>query len=191
MPSAQASTSDAQDAQASPAPVKPDVTTASGRPVTRTARLSAIEHALTTHVVTSQAQLAQLLRADGFEVTQATLSRDLDEMNAVKMRMPDGSTAYAINETGFDVTMPNGYDDARAKAQMAKVLVGLVTSVARAFNQVVVHTNSGAAQYVGSIIDRNSSDDVLGTIAGDDTILLICTDAASAQSIAQWLLSLT
>ncbi|WP_125963414.1 arginine repressor [Bifidobacterium dolichotidis] len=162
----------------------------SGRPGTKAARLSAIEEALTQHVVTSQAMLAEILQAQGFEVTQATLSRDLDEMNAVKVHRPDGSTAYAISEQNQEVSVNGLYNATRVKAQMAKVLTGLVTSVAHAFNQVIVHTNPGAAQYVGSVIDRYPSTNVLGTIAGDDTLLLICKDEQTATTVAEWLLSL-
>ena len=68
------------------------------------------------------------------------------------------------------------------------VLSGLVTSVAAARNLVVVHTPSGAAQYVASVIDKQPIDGVLGTIAGDDTVMVICADDDYAKQRAQWLL---
>ena len=78
----------------------------------------------------------------------------------------------------------------RTEAQMARVLNGLVTSVAAARNLVVVHTPSGAAQYVASVIDRQPIDGVLGTIAGDDTVMVICADDGTAVSRSDWLLGL-
>ena len=64
------------------------------RPATRAARLSAIEQALATHIITSQSQLSKILIDEDIAVTQATLSRDLDEMHAVKTRLKDGTVAY-------------------------------------------------------------------------------------------------
>lgn len=160
-----------------------------GRPATRTARLSAIEQALVTHVVTSQSQLSAILAAQGIEVTQATLSRDLDEMNATKTRMPDGSVAYTIDDQPPEAFADSGVD-AKAEAHMARVLSGLVTSVARANNLIVVHTSSGAAQYVGSVIDHQTVAGVLGCIAGDDTVMIICATNEVAEARADWLLNI-
>lgn len=130
------------------------------RPATRAARLSAIEQALATHIITSQSQLSKILIDEGIAVTQATLSRDLDEMHAVKTRLKDGTVAYAV---GRSVVASEGEDvGERGEAQMSRVLNGLVTSVAAAGNLVVVHTPSGAAQYVASVIDKQSIEGVLG-----------------------------
>ena len=73
---------------------------------------------------------------------------------------------------------------------MSRVLNGLVSSVAAAGNLVVVHTPSGAAQYVASVIDKQSIEGVLGTIAGDDTVMVICTNDDTAVFRSDWLLSL-
>ena len=165
-----------------------DQTPALQRPATRAARLSAIEQALLTCIVTSQSQLSQILADQGIEVTQATLSRDLDEMHAVKTRLKDGTVAYTV---GRSVVASEGEDvGERGEAQMSRVLNGLVTSVAAAGNLVVVHTPSGAAQYVASVIDRQPIEGVLGTIAGDDTVMVICTNDDTAVSRSDWLLSL-
>ena len=155
------------------------------RPATRAARLSAIEQALATHIITSQSQLSKILIDEGIAVTQATLSRDLDEMHAVKTRLKDGTVAYAV---GRSVVASEGEDV--GEAQMSRVLNGLVTSVAAAGNLVVVHTPSGAAQYVASVIDRQPIEGVLGTIAGDDTVMVICTNDDTAVFRSDWLLSL-
>lgn len=158
------------------------------RPATRAARLSAIEQALATHVITSQSQLSKILLDEGIAVTQATLSRDLDEMHAVKTRLKDGTVAYTVGR-GSSVADVEDVGE-RTEAQMARVLNGLVTSVAAARNLVVVHTPSGAAQYVASVIDRQPIDGVLGTIAGDDTVMVICADDGTAVSRSDWLLGL-
>ena len=153
-----------------------DHTPALQRPATRSARLSAIEQALLTRIVTSQSQLSQILADQGIEVTQATLSRDLDEIHATKTRLADGTEHPASNP------------DAKTEQQISRVLSGLVTSVAAARNLVVVHTPSGAAQYVASVIDKQPIEGVLGTIAGDDTVMVICSEDDVAKRRAQWLL---
>lgn len=163
-----------------------DQTPALQRPATRAARLSAIEQALLTCIVTSQSQLSQILADQGIEVTQATLSRDLDEIHATKTRLADGIVAYALGRQPEESASAN--PDAKTEQQMNRVLSGLVTSVAAARNLVVVHTPSGAAQYVASVIDKQPIDGVLGTIAGDDTVMVICADDDYAKQRAQWLL---
>lgn len=137
-----------------------DQTPALQRPATRAARLSAIEQALLTRIVTSQSQLSQILADQGIEVTQATLSRDLDEIHATKTRLADGTVAYALGRQPEESASAN--PDAKTEQQMNRVLSGLVTSVAAARNLVVVHTPSGAAQYVASVIDKQPIDGVLG-----------------------------
>lgn len=157
------------------------------RPTSRAARLSAVEEALLKHIVTSQSQLSQILADEDIEVTQATLSRDLDEIGAVKTRLADGTVAYTVGgRPGQDAAAPAG----KADQQMARVLPGLVTSVASARNLIVVHTPSGAAQYVASVIDRQPVDGVLGTIAGDDTVMIVCSDDETAGSRARRLLDI-
>ena len=142
-----------------------DHTPALQRPATRTARLSAIEQALLTRIVTSQSQLSQILADQGIEVTQATLSRDLDEIHATKTRLADGTVAYAVGKQNID-EHPASNPDAKTEQQISRVLSGLVTSVAAARNLVVVHTPSGAAQYV----------------------MVICSEDDVAKRRAQWLL---
>ena len=169
------------------------------RPVTRAARHGAIEDALATHVVTSQQQLAQILADQGFDVTQATLSRDLDELHAAKTRMPDGTMAYAVPTDAAPRTRNPSQAATSASASgaagrdeqiMARALSGLVTSIATACNLLVVHTPSGAAQYVASVLDRNPLKAMLGTIAGDDTVLVIVQDEAQAAATSSHLLAL-
>ena len=148
------------------------------RPASRAARLSAIEQALATHIITSQSQLSKILIDEGIAVTQATLSRDLDEMHAVKTRLKDGTVAY----------MSLLENEMRRFQFQQGDSEGFVNYAAR--NLVVVHTPSGAAQYVASVIDKQSIEGVLGTIAGDDTVMVICTNDDTAVFRSDWLLSL-
>lgn len=158
------------------------------RPSTRTARLSAIEQALRTHVVTSQSQLASILAEQDIAVTQATLSRDLDEIHAIKTRLADGTMAYTVQQQ--PVPPAEGSADEKEQQHMARVLSGLVTSVVRTGNLIVIHTSSGAAQYVGGVVDRRTTAGILGTIAGDDTVLVICADDEAAAQHTEWLLNI-
>lgn len=166
------------------------------RPMTKAARLSVIEDVLLNHIVTSQQQLLGMLAQQGLDVTQSTLSRDLDELHAVKTRKADGSVAYEMplpahaNTTGAQAVEPMPAASMRDEQQLSKTLTGLVISVAAAGNIVVLRTPSGAAQYLGSVLDRASLDSVLGTIAGDDTVMIVTSDAPSAQRTAQRLLAL-
>jgi transcriptional regulator of arginine metabolism len=153
-------------------------------PDNRTARLNVIQEILSNSVVSSQAQLSGMLADRGIEVTQATLSRDLDEMKAVKTRLKTGEMAYAL---GVEAQ----HDDETAEKidqQLSRGLSSLIVSVAAARNLVVVHTPEGAAQYVAGSLDRQSIEGILGIIAGDDTLMLVCADDEVARSRMQWLL---
>lgn len=174
-------------------------------PQTRAGRLAAIRTAIESTAITSQQQLSKILASQGFDVTQATLSRDLDELEAFKARNAQGIMSYLLPDS-FDAPSqsgqnPAGSDDgasaaagagtpARVRPQMSKVLSGLVTSVATASNQVVIHTPSGAAQYVASVIDAEPPQSVLGTIAGDDTVLIILASEALAKQYSVQLLEI-
>lgn len=157
------------------------------RPTTRVARLSAIQQALTTHIVTSQSQLSSMLADEGIEVTQATLSRDLEELKASKTRLADGTVAYTLGDHPREASTSQDAQS-RIEQQVAHAISGLVISVAASQNLVVVHTPAGAAQYVASVIDKQPLEGVLGTIAGDDTVLLVCGDTGIATKRGHWLL---
>ena len=86
-------------------------------------------------------------------------------MNAAKTRLADGTIAYAVADQVPLATVPESNGQGRGEQQLAKILTGLVVSVAHASNFVIVHTPAGAAQYVASGIDKHSIDGVLGTIA--------------------------
>ena len=124
-----------------------------------------IARLLEEHRVTNQAHLVELLAADGTEVNVSTVSRDLEELGAIKVRIPGGETAYAIPEMPRDQVAPEDH--------LRRVLGDWVVELARSGDLVVLRTPPGSAHVVGSAIDRAGLPDVLGSIAGDDTLLLI------------------
>jgi transcriptional regulator of arginine metabolism len=132
--------------------------------------------------VSSQAQLVQLLEAEGVVATQATVSRDLEELGAVKVRIPGGAMAYAI---------PDGNRERAPSDDHLKRLLGeFVVEVSHSGNLVVLRTPPGSAHVVASAIDRSSMPDTLGTVAGDDTILVVCTEQTGGNAVAARLAAL-
>jgi len=132
--------------------------------------------------ISSQAQLVQLLEAEGVVATQATVSRDLEELGAVKVRIPGGATAYAIPEHGRD---RGGSDD-----HLRRLMSDFVLDVAHSANIVVLRTPPGSAHVVGSALDRAALGDVLGTVAGDDTLFLVCKESVGGAAVASRLAEL-
>lgn len=168
-----------------------------GIPATRTARLSIVEQLIAQHIIESQQQLVDMLADEGIQVTQATLSRDLDDLKASKVRTPSGAFAYAVpEETQYaQVAAPANTSNEQPlspkfEQQLSKIIGGLITKVSAAQNLVIIHTPAGAAQYVASAIDKQPIDEVVGTIAGDDTVMMITTDNQSAQEKVSWLLDM-
>ncbi len=152
-------------------------------PQTKTARQARIVELVSRAEIRSQTELAELLAADGFGVTQGTLSRDLVDVGAVRVRTRDGDLVYALRGEGSFVRE-------RGEARLAQVCAELLTSAEASANLVVVKTPPGAAQYLASAIDKVGLPEVLGTIAGDDTILLVARDPAGGQALADHLLGL-
>ena len=122
--------------------------------------------------ISSQEMLRQRLRAEGVDVTQATLSRDLKELGVVK-RAGDG--AYQRPRPGSP--------SLDALGNLRRITSEFLTRADRSEQLVVLRTDSGQAQLLAIAIDRADLDEVLGTVAGDDTILVICRDAAAAQAL--------
>lgn len=131
-----------------------------------------IAELLSTEQVTSQACLVDLLGASGMQVNQATISRDLEELGAIKVRVSGGETVYAIPELPRSQVAPVDH--------LRRVLSDWVVEVDRSGDLVVVATPPGSAHVVASAIDRNGLTDVLGTVAGDDTILVIARSRRGA-----------
>jgi transcriptional regulator of arginine metabolism len=161
-------------------------------PLTKTARHARVIELLTRHPVHSQGELAQLLADEGVEVTQATLSRDLVEIGAVKLRAEDGSLIYAVpGEGGERIRRARTGAAETFTGRLARVAAELLVSAEASANLVIVRTPPGAAQYLASAIDHAEWPTILGTVAGDDTVLVIARDPTGGEEVAQALLRLT
>ena len=180
-------------------------------PLTKTARHARIADILAREQVRSQEELADLLeRYAGVHVTQATLSRDLDELGIVRLRS-GGALVYSLpEEPGGPGSYPGGpgsplgsrgsQSGARVAgvaglsgvagsesphdARLARYLGELMTSAEASANLVVLRTPAGGAQFLASVIDHAALPTVLGTVAGDDTVLLIARDPAGGDALA-------
>ena len=159
-------------------------------PLTKTARHARIADILGREQVRSQEELADLLeRYASVHVTQATLSRDLDELGVVRLRS-GGALVYALpEEPGGPGSHPGGRSiPARAEsphdARLPRYLGELMTSAEASANLVVLRTPAGAAQFLASVIDHAALPSVLGTVAGDDTVLIIARDPAGGDALA-------
>jgi transcriptional regulator of arginine metabolism len=132
---------------------------------------------LEEHAVTSQDQLVYLLAADGVVASQVTVSRDLEELGAVKVRMAGGETVYAIPELPKDRVAPESH--------LKRVLGEWAVEVSHSANLVVLRTPPGSAHVVGSALDRAGLPDILGTVAGDDTVLVVVSERAGGDVVAR------
>ncbi|MFJ4847871.1 MULTISPECIES: arginine repressor [unclassified Streptomyces] len=159
-------------------------------PQTRMARHRRIVDILNRQPVRSQSQLAKLLADDGLTVTQATLSRDLDELGAVKIRTNNGELIYAVPSEGGFRTPQAPLGESVKEERMRRLAGELLISAEASANLVVVRTPPGAAQFFASAIDQAEVWDILGTIAGDDTVMLISRDPSGGQAVADHLLRL-
>jgi transcriptional regulator of arginine metabolism len=150
--------------------------------VAKTQRQHRIARLLANNAVTSQGQLVDLLAADGVVATQATVSRDLEEIGAVKVRVPGGDTVYAVPELPKDRVAPEDH--------LRRVLGDWVVEVAHSANLVVLRTPPGSAHVVASALDRAGLDDVIGTVAGDDTIMVVASERVGGTKVARRLSAL-
>ena len=137
-------------------------------------RQATILEVVQSHSVESQEELRRLLRQRGWDVTQATLSRDMRELRLSRVPSADGPRYTASRATGEGGPGP-----------LAALLPQLLTGVDGVGEMVVVRTVIGGAQPVAAALDRESWPDVLGTLGGDDTILLICRSAAARERITR------
>ena len=151
--------------------------------MSKTARHSKIITLLEQHEVRSQSELAEFLADDGVQVTQGTLSRDLVEIGALRVRSTGGRLVYAVPGEGGDRT-PHVGEFASFEARLARLCAEILVSAEASANLVVLRTPPGAAQYFASAVDRVGWESILGTIAGDDTILLITRSPNGGNAIA-------
>jgi transcriptional regulator of arginine metabolism len=201
-------------------------------PVTKTARQAQITAILASTPVRSQDELSHLLAQNGVDVTQATLSRDLDELGAERLRGPDGALVYALpGEPGGPGSRPGGLAGALAgsgeprparpgvpagvrgglgplagrgpggtgrtragapdrepPSRLARIAADFLLSAEPSANLVVLRTPAGAAQLVASAIDHAAWPSILGTVAGDDTVLVITREPGGGADVARQLL---
>jgi len=160
------------------APIGTPVGSSGGNPGTKAARLGRIVELVREQPIRSQTELLTLLSVDGFDATQATVSRDLEELGAIKVRGVDGGAPqYLIPEDGGPRPMAGG------TGRLGRLLAELLVSHSSSANLAVLRTPPGAAQFLASAIDRAGLDDVIGTIAGDDTILVVARDGLSGREV--------
>jgi len=174
-------------------------------PLTKAARHAQIAAILTQHdaPVRSQEELAERLSERGVRVTQATLSRDLEELGAVRLRGPDGGLVYALPGQpgpgglgglgGLGAALAGGPfapSAADPAARLTRVAAELLVTAEASANLVVLRTPAGAAQLLASAIDHADWPEVLGTVGGDDTVLVIARDPAGGEELARALLRL-
>ncbi len=140
----------------------------------KAARRAAIESIVGSEVVSTQEQLRRILTERGFDVSQSTLSRDIRRLGLVKRATPDGRVAY---------TAPGPASD-RASRALGRLLPELVLDATPSGNLLVVKTLTGAAQPVAAAIDAAAWPEILGTVAGDDTVLVILHSEHGASEVA-------
>jgi len=153
-------------------------------PTTKTARQQLMIDLLNRNAVRSQGDLVDLLDAKGVVATPSTVSRDLVELDAVRVRNHEGNLVYAVPAEGGDRTPRAPADSAAAQTRLQRLSRDLLVSADASANLVVLRTPPGAAQFLASAIDHVAQPDLLGTIAGDDTVLLICRDPRGGNEIA-------
>ena len=150
------------------------------RQLSRAARRALVQTLIETHAVSSQTELADLLAAEGVQVTQGTVSKDLLELRAVRRRDGEGALHYVIQDE-------EAVGESSHLARLARLCTEMLLGVVPSANLVVAHTPAGAAQYFASAIDKAALPGVVGTIAGDDTVLLIAGDAEGGSAVASML----
>lgn len=146
------------------------------RAATKVQRQQTIAKLVTTHAVSNQPQLVELLAVEGIAATQATVSRDLEDLGAVKVRVPGGDTVYAIPEYEPHRIAPED--------QLRRVMGEWVAEVKVSLNIVVLRTPPGCAHVVASALDRSGVTGIVGTVAGDDTLLCVADPTLGGEALA-------
>lgn len=138
----------------------------------KTMRHNAIRELVTHGQVASQDELRRKLRRRGFAVTQATLSRDIHEL-----RLSKGPGGYSFSNGAGHAVEDN------STPSLEGMMEGFGLRVRRALNQVVVASTAGGAQPLAMALDHAGWSDIVGTLAGDDTVLIICSDHRRAGDV--------
>ncbi|GAA0189231.1 arginine repressor [Cytobacillus oceanisediminis] len=153
-------------------------------PDTKPARQRLIIDLLGRTAVRSQAELVALLQEHGVTATASTVSRDLVDLDAVRVRNSAGALVYAVPAEGGDRTPRAAEDGPASQQRLSRLLRELLVSAEASANLVVLRTPPGAAQFLASAVDHTGQTDVLGTIAGDDTVMMICRDPDGGAAVA-------
>jgi len=143
----------------------------------KTQRQHLVARLLEKHSVTSQALLVSLLAEEGVEATQTTVSRDLEEIGALKVRVPGGDTVYALPELPVHQVAPQEH--------LRRVLGEWVVEIAHSGNLVVLRTPPGSAHVVASALDRSGFEGVVGCVAGDDTVLVVADEGLGGAELGR------
>lgn len=154
----------------------PDAPSAPASRLGKAQRQHLVARLIEDHQVTSQAQLVALLGGEGVRATQATVSRDLDDLGAIKIRVPGGESAYAIPALPMEQLAPEDH--------LRRVFGDWVVEVTSSLNLVVLRTPPGSAHVVGSALDRAGLAEVLGTVAGDDTLIVVVDESVGGSAMA-------
>jgi transcriptional regulator of arginine metabolism len=149
---------------------------------TKAQRQQALIRIIENAEVSSQTQLQKLLAKEGIKATQVTVSRDLEEVGAIKVRSSTGDTVYAI--ASFEPARRATND------QLRRVMSEWVAEVSHSGQMVVLRTPPGCAHVVASALDRAAPNGLLGTVAGDDTIICVATEGIGGKKLASELRSL-
>lgn len=157
---------------------------------TKAARQQRIVGLLHEHAVHSQVDLVELLAQDGVAVTQTTLSRDLVELDAVRVRGADGALVYAVPGEGGDRRPHGGAETAASTRRLARLCADVLVGAEASANLAVLRTPPGAAQFLASALDKAALADALGTIAGDDTVVVVSRQPRGGAKLARQLLAL-
>jgi len=139
-------------------------------------RQNAITDIISNQAIATQEELNAALKANGFDVTQATISRDIKEMRLIKISDAEGKYRYALPENPAIM---------RTGERMRKMLQDNLVSIDHSANIIVVKTLPGGAQVVASIIDSLEMYGVIGTVAGDDTIFIVVKPAEAVADVLQ------
>jgi len=145
-------------------------------------RYTKIKEIVQSRPIETQEELAKALQEEGIEVTQATVSRDIKELMLIKVPTSDGHYRYALSPE---------QNMLMSKNRMARLFQDSIVRVDSAYNQIIVHTLPGSANPIAAAIDHARWENVIGTLAGDDTVLLIVKDTETVPKLVKLIVSLT
>ena len=141
----------------------------------KTTRHNKILELINKYPITTQEELIEHLRSEGYDVTQSTVSRDIKQLRLTKTLLSDGKYRYQASPSA----------EKGAKNNFRTIFSSSVVSIETAMNIIVVKTFSGMAQAACAALDMMSFDQVVGTLAGEDTIFVVCRDSEAAAACAE------